>query len=386
MNISNIKWNDITKEQLKYLYVDKGLTEADIAGMFNIKKGKVNYKRKKFSLIEKDKKPFNAKLGKVGEEDIIKFIKDYYDKNGVTPKLSQFVEKKGFPCNKEYLAKYYRYNELVKKAGLKTYEYGRRHYNENKMLADVRRAVLTSKSTDIKFLSKKFSYIKHRDTYTRLFGGFHETLILAGIYNKHIILLQRYSDYKLQEPVEFIKEKFGKNGEYTDKQNELIKQIDIGVGKTHGDLRRVSLQKFISLRACIVLFSSFTIALIAAGYNPCKTLGSRYCADDGHMCDSYAEALVDNILCKMGVRHSIHENYPGSRLKSDFKIEDSIKYIEYTGYKAVKNIELKGKYNKRLEEKRILGKKLGIEILEINEVNDSTIDIVTEFVERNEIV
>lgn len=50
MNIHEVKWSDINKEQLKYLFIDKELPDATIAKMFNVEKGQVTYKRKKFNI------------------------------------------------------------------------------------------------------------------------------------------------------------------------------------------------------------------------------------------------------------------------------------------------------------------------------------------------
>lgn len=50
MNISEVKWSNINKEQLKYLFIDKELPDATIAKMFNVGKDQVTYKRKKFNI------------------------------------------------------------------------------------------------------------------------------------------------------------------------------------------------------------------------------------------------------------------------------------------------------------------------------------------------
>lgn len=50
MDVKNIKWSDITKNQLKYLYIDKQLPDSAIANMFNIEKSQVTYKRRKFNI------------------------------------------------------------------------------------------------------------------------------------------------------------------------------------------------------------------------------------------------------------------------------------------------------------------------------------------------
>ena len=50
MDVNQIKWTDINKEQLKRLFIDKELSDAEIAKIFNVKKGQVVYKRRKFNI------------------------------------------------------------------------------------------------------------------------------------------------------------------------------------------------------------------------------------------------------------------------------------------------------------------------------------------------
>lgn len=321
----------------------------------------------------KKRMPFNAKQGEVKEEDLIKFIQEYYKKNGVVPCLKQWKEKDGFPCNKEYLANNYKYNDLVAKAGFNVYKYGQRHYNISKLLEDLRKAVIESRCFNINILNKKFDYIKHRDTYTRLFGEFENALLAAGIENRHKILINRFDDYKLEDPIEFLQNKFGINGTFTKEQNELIASIKHAA--QCGDLRRKSIGKKISLHRCRKLFETYSIALIAAGFNPAKTMRSRIKAKDGHMCDSYEESLVDNILYSLNIPHQVHTGYDGSNYICDFKIEDKV-YIEYTGFGRIKSDYLRERYMDKIDEKKKIAKQLGINLIIIDEVNENTVDLI----------
>ena len=308
------------------------------------------------------RKPFNAKGDSLTLDDVIIFLRNFYKINGRTPNLSEFKVKDGFPCNKEFLVKHFgKYNEVLKKAGLQTYEFGQRHYNIEELLINLRKAILDSRSFDIKVLSKKYGYIKHRDTYTRLFGSFEKALIEAGIDNRHKVLMRLYSDYKLEEPVKFLIHKFGIDGEFTNGQKKLIHQINEAVIKSKGDLRRDTLKYTISLHLCKKLFGRFSVALIAAGFVPNLSMGSCYCAKDGHICDSYEEALVDDILYKLNIKHDIHENYPNSPYKCDFKIDDKI-FIEYIGFSKINDEYLRNSYLDRLEEKKKIAKENNINL------------------------
>lgn len=317
--------------------------------------------------------PFNAKGDKVTEEDLIRFIQNYHKETGVVPCLWQFKEKDGFPCNKEFLAKNYKYNNLVAAAGFRTYEYGQRHYDENKILKDLRKAVIESRSFNINILHKNNDYIMHRDTYTGLFGEFENALLAAGIENRHKILINRFDEYKLEDPVEFLKNKFGENGEFTQEQDELINFIK--KASKCGDLRRDTMKKKISLHKCKKLFETYSIALIAAGLNPAKTMRTRIVAKDGHLCDSYEESLVDNILYELNIKHDVHKKYPGSNYVCDFKVGENI-YIEYTGFAGVKSDYLRGRYLKKLEDKKLIVEKIVAKLIIIDKVDETTLDLI----------
>ena len=46
----NFMWNELTKEELKHLYYNEGLSDRQIADLFGVPKSKVTYKRKKFGI------------------------------------------------------------------------------------------------------------------------------------------------------------------------------------------------------------------------------------------------------------------------------------------------------------------------------------------------
>lgn len=321
----------------------------------------------------KRRTPFNAKGDKVSEDDLIKFIQKYHEETGVVPCLWQFKEKDGFPCNKEYLAKNYKYNDLVATAGFRIYEYGQRHYDEKKIIEDLRKAVIESRSFNIDVLHENHDCIMHRDTYTRLFGEFENALLAAGIENRHKILISRFKEYKLEDPVEFLKNKFGKDGAFTHEQNELI--ISIQKVSKYGDLRRDVMKKKISLHKCKKLFETYGIALIAAGLNPAKTMRSRIMAKDGHLCDSYEESLVDNILYELNIKHDVHKTYPGTKLICDFKVGDNI-YIEYIGFAGVDDNYIRGRYLQKLEAKKLIVDRIGAKLIIIDKVDEKTMELI----------
>ena len=317
----------------------------------------------------KKRVPYNAKRDTLTKEELIEFIQQYYSKNRVVPCLNEWKQKNAFPCNKQFLTNNYIYNDLVAEAGFKTYTYGQRHYNEDKLLQDIRRAIIESRNFNIYQLHDEFEYIKHRDVYANLFGNFENVLIAAGIENRHKILIKRFPEYRLEDPIDFLKKKFGNKGEFTPEQRELI--LTIQEAAKGGDLRREVMGKKISLHRCKRLFETYTIALIAANLNPAKAMRARMVAEDGHICDSYGEMLVDNILNNLNIEHNIHKRYPGSRLICDFYINDNI-YIEYIEFSQVKSDYIRGRYLEKLHEKRSIVEEIGGKLITIDKVDDST--------------
>lgn len=321
----------------------------------------------------KKRVPYNAKRDTLTKEELIEFIQQYYSKNRVVPCLNEWKQKNGFPCNKQFLTNNYIYNDLVAEAGFKTYTYGQRHYNEEKLLQDIRRAIIESRKFNISQLHDEFEYIKHRDVYANLFGSFENVLIAAGIENRHKILIKSFPEYRLEDPIDFLKKKFGNNGEFTPEQRELI--LTIQEAAKGGDLRREVMGKKISLHRCKHLFKTYTIALIAANLNPAKAMRARMVAEDGHICDSYGEMLVDNILNNLNIEHSIHKRYPGSKLICDFYINDNI-YIEYIEFSQVKSDYIRGRYLERLDKKRSIVEEIGGQLITVDKVDDSTIEFL----------
>lgn len=50
----SLSWDDVGEAELRRLYYDKRLSDGQIADLFNISRGKISYKRKKFGISIKD--------------------------------------------------------------------------------------------------------------------------------------------------------------------------------------------------------------------------------------------------------------------------------------------------------------------------------------------
>lgn len=61
------QWNELTEENLKFLYFEKKLSKNQLAELFQVTKGQVSYKLKKFGL-NKQSKIFNEALNEIIEQ------------------------------------------------------------------------------------------------------------------------------------------------------------------------------------------------------------------------------------------------------------------------------------------------------------------------------
>lgn len=77
-------------------------------------------------------------------------------------------------------------------------------------------------------------------------------------------------------------------------------------------------------------FATWNNAIKAAGFKPNPVIFADKCiANDGHICDSVAEKIIDDYLSENGIVHERHYPYPGGIYTADFKIGNIV--IEYFG-------------------------------------------------------
>lgn len=305
-------------------------------------------------------------------KDIENFIKQYYLQNGFTPKLSEWKMKDGFPCNKETLLKFGKYNDILKSLGYEVYSYGKRRYNKKDLLNDLRDIVLTVR--DINYDSiKKDSRHKGYMVYVNQFGSFDEALRQAGITNNETYLIRKYPEYKLESSSQFLLDRLFEDNipqEALDLMIKMNKLIEEGVVPI-----RENMKGKISLHKIRKYFISFTEFLICCGIECSISFKHKYTALDGHICDSYGEAIIDDLLYKNNIEHEVHTLYPNSNYITDFKINDNL-YIEYTSSKFMQN---NGTYLKHLEDKYKIAKENNIVLLEISDTSEKSInDLLTK--------
>jgi predicted nucleic acid-binding Zn ribbon protein len=107
-------------------------------------------------------------------------------------------------------------------------------------------------------------------------------------------------------------------------------------------------------------FGSWNKAIEAAGFNPNPVIFTKkFIAKDGHICDSFAEKIIDDWLFERKIKHERNVSYPGNKkLTADFVIKNN--WIEFFGLSG----EIKD-YDKFIKKKRALSKKYKLRLIEI---------------------
>ena len=106
-------------------------------------------------------------------------------------------------------------------------------------------------------------------------------------------------------------------------------------------------------------FGSWNNAIRAAGLEPNMVIFSKkFGARDGHMCDSFAEKIIDDYLSEASIVHKRNAYYGNTKMSADFLVKDI--RIEYFGLAGVKE-----DYDENIERKRLESKKCDYKLLEI---------------------
>lgn len=138
--------------------------------------------------------------------------------------------------------------------------------------------------------------------------------------------------------------------------NEIINQIKNFCDKYD----RIPLKReFPHYNAARDRFGNWNNAIKAAGFKPNPVMFADKCiANDGHICDSIAERIIDDYLFEKGITHQRNISYPEGVYTADFKIGN--KLIEYFG--------LAGEHKRYDELRRIkqrIARRLKLELIEI---------------------
>lgn len=122
---------------------------------------------------------------------------------------------------------------------------------------------------------------------------------------------------------------------------------------------RIPLKRELNSKTFRRYFGTWNTAIIAAGFEPNPILfAKRVAAADGHMCDSFAEKIIDDWFTEKGIKHERNIPYAGTKMTADFKVGNL--FIEYFGLKGANE-----HYNSLIELKREFCRKHRITLLEI---------------------
>ena len=306
-------------------------------------------------------------------DNISSFLKEYFDTNGCTPTLKQWTVRNGAPCNKETLLKAFgKYNDILKSLGYETFEYGKRRYNKNKILNNLKNEILKHRTSDYNIL-RHSDDILYRYVYKDLFGSYANAIIMCGITNNKMFMIKSFSDYMLEDEKEFLVNKeFG--GKLNETQVEIISRC---FEMNNKNFFRDDVCNLIGFRNVYNNFKKFSYLCVLCNKEIKTKTKMQTIAEDGHLCDSYSESIIDNFLYNNNVKHSTQVMYPNSKLKCDFNIENV--FIEYTGFK---NSFVKEKYASTLQIKKDICLNENLIFIEIDDTSKRSLEELLQRLQR----
>ncbi|MBI1888335.1 MAG: hypothetical protein HYS15_00140 [Candidatus Spechtbacteria bacterium] len=106
-------------------------------------------------------------------------------------------------------------------------------------------------------------------------------------------------------------------------------------------------------------FGSWNRAVELAGFEPHRVIFSKkFFSQDGHVCDSFAEKIIDDWFSRNKIFHIRNVPYGSTKMTADFAMGDMrVEYFGLTG-------EVQG-YDEVIRKKRDLCAKLGLKLVEI---------------------
>lgn len=107
-------------------------------------------------------------------------------------------------------------------------------------------------------------------------------------------------------------------------------------------------------------FGTWNNAIRIAGFKPNPVIFSyKFKSDDGHICDSFTEKIIDDWLYKHKIKHKRNFRYGNTKMTADFMIKPNIA-VEFFGLAGVQKI-----YDEIIIKKRELCKNLDLKLIEI---------------------
>lgn len=120
-------------------------------------------------------------------------------------------------------------------------------------------------------------------------------------------------------------------------------------------------------------FGTWNNAIRAAGYEPNgRWFASRdLYAQDGHLCKSFSEIIIDDWLFKNDILHIREQPYPEGKYRCDFVIGDI--FVEFFG--LVDTFSVSPHYNEIIKKKKAICKKYKIPLIELYEKDLYNLDL-----------
>ncbi len=107
-------------------------------------------------------------------------------------------------------------------------------------------------------------------------------------------------------------------------------------------------------------FGSWNRAIKASGFSTNPELFSyKFCANDGHRCDSFTEKIIDDWLLNRGIPHARNFRYGETKMTADFMIQPNI-ILEFFGLAGVQKI-----YDEIITRKRKFCQEFNFRLVEI---------------------
>lgn len=107
-------------------------------------------------------------------------------------------------------------------------------------------------------------------------------------------------------------------------------------------------------------FGSWNKAVEASGFDPNPVLFTKkFVANDGHICDSFTEKIIDDWLLDHSIPHERQYPYTNPRFTADFKIGDNT-LVEFFGLAGVRR-----GYDEIIIKKRVMAEKSQMRLIEL---------------------
>jgi sulfur relay (sulfurtransferase) DsrC/TusE family protein len=282
------------------------------------------------------------------DDELLKYLQLYIDKNGKLPIGNEIDSSTDLPSRSDYITHFGEINNAFRLLG---YDLDKIKENENVIL----RETMISKYKELKEILGKVPSSRDIENYSRNNNdGFS-----MSSYEFHFGNL-----YNLQVLCEFTPTVIGRNKTKNDLLDDL-KRISKEIGRTPIQNDMKFFEFAASVSKYIDEFGSWNDAVISAGLTPNVT-SAIYYSEKGTKCLSYYELVFANMLEKYEIEFLKEEPYKkymetNKRYKFDYvlKLNDKIMFIEIFG------IEHKKDYKERTKNKIRMCKENNLNLMEI---------------------